>query len=257
MVGRKEVYTLLFGMTRSDIKLKSDLWEKLDKELFVEQKENFLSGRNGKLIWLSNTYEDNKNVVSTTKRHFVCHDHSDDVLLIEIVFCFAAVFWSWWRSLLMKVNQIMFPCPFKGCSNRNIDKRDSNHSSTIRQGCSNCPNFSVSSRSWPTARTRKACALSTWPSSPARSQWWTWVKRNFFIVVLSFVLLDLNRKNFIIVVLSNKVSAVQSLVAAGADLGGTDKSGRSALHWAVACRQDQLVLGWLFDLFNFVELTFR
>ena len=51
-----------------------------------------MSGRIGKLIWLSNTYEDNKNVVSTTKRHFVCHDHSDDVLLIEIVFCFAAVF---------------------------------------------------------------------------------------------------------------------------------------------------------------------
>ena len=24
----------------------------------------------------------------------------------------------------MKVNQIMFPCPFKGCSNRNIDKRN-------------------------------------------------------------------------------------------------------------------------------------
>ena len=51
----------------------------------------------------------------------------------------------------------------------------------------------------------------------------------------------MNRKNFFIVVFSNKVSAVQSLVAAGADLGGTDKSGRSALHWAVACRQDQLV----------------
>ena len=31
-------------------------------------------------------------MVSTTKRHFVCHDHSDDVVLIEIVFCFAAVF---------------------------------------------------------------------------------------------------------------------------------------------------------------------
>ena len=53
----------------------------------------------------------------------------------------------------------------------------------------------------------------------------------------------MNRKNFFIVVFSNKVSAVESLVAAGADLGGTDKSGRSALHWAVACRQDQLVLG--------------
>ena len=50
------------------------------------------------------------------------------------------------------------------------------------------------------------------------------------------------KRNFFIFVLSNKVSAVQSLVAAGADLGGTDKSGRSALHWAVACRQDGLML---------------
>ena len=68
-------------------------------------------------------------------------------------------------------------------------------------------------------------------------------RKNFFVVVLSLVSLDLNRKSLFIVVLSNKVSAVQSLVAAGADLGGTDKSGRSALHWAVACRQDELVLG--------------
>ena len=61
MVGRKEVSTPLFGMTTSDIKIKSDLWEEPDKELFVEQRENFLSGRNGKLIWLSITYLDNNN----------------------------------------------------------------------------------------------------------------------------------------------------------------------------------------------------
>ena len=154
-------------------------------------------------------------------------------------------FWSWWRSLSWKwVRWCSLAPPRNAIAilTKEICQRDSNHSSTIRQGCSDCPNFSVSSRSWPTARTRKACGLSTWPSSPARSQWWTWVKRNFFIVVLSFVLLDLNRKNFIIVVLSNKVSAVQSLVAAGADLGGTDKSGRSALPWAVACRQEGLML---------------
>ena len=67
-------------------------------------------------------------------------------------------------------------------------------------------------------------------------------RKNLFIVVLSLVSLDLNIKSLFIVVLSNKVSAVESLVASGAKLGGTDKSGRSALHWAVACRQDELML---------------
>ena len=66
-------------------------------------------------------------------------------------------------------------------------------------------------------------------------------KKSFFIFFLSLVSLDLSKKNFFIFVLSNKVSAVQSLVTAGADLGGTDKSDRSALHWAVACRQDELM----------------
>ena len=42
-------------------------------------------------------------------------------------------------------------------------------------------------------------------------------------------------------VLSGKISAVESLLDAGADLGGTDRSGRSALHWSVACREKEIV----------------
>ena len=42
-------------------------------------------------------------------------------------------------------------------------------------------------------------------------------------------------------VLSGKTSAVKALLDAGADLDGTDRSGRSALHWSVACREKEIV----------------